>query len=212
MPRDTIIPTERVRGDVRVHRVYPVLRRLGGLSGGLPEGWDPRTPFTHNDFLFEWGAVFGNLLLRRGLNYGIGGMYIEYENTASPGDLVTVPPFGRDSTEGVDYYNGLSDSADRDYLRVPLVAGTLDSTDNTKYPKGNLATFFAQTQGVQGVHGKPFSEGSNSTVFGAALVAFVDEADPTRDLVLSRWYAPTSSQVLKLATSQVGLEWQLTLK
>jgi len=196
--RDNISANKYMRGEVRLHNVT--------------DSWQPVTDFQHNDFLYEWGAIFANLLLRKGLNYGIGGMYIEFENTASPGDPVTVPTFTRDADEGVEYYNGLSDSADRDYLRVPLVAGTLDITDVVQFPKGNCPIFFAQTSGVLGVHGKTFSDSVNSTVFGGALVAFVDADDYTQDLVLSRFYVAVEKQQVKLASSQIGFEWKLTLQ
>lgn len=230
MPAELIDPRKYMKGEVRLHKVDPLLIKWGvatngavpdsleldGLvrnlqPNGLPEGWNPLTGFMHNDFLYEWGAIFGSLLCRKGLNYGIGGMYVEYENVGTPGDPVSAPAFTRDAEEGVDYYNGLSGSADRDYLRVPLVSAGLSSSDQTKFPKGNLATFFAQTSGVAGVHGKPFSDANNSTVFGGALVAFVDEADHTRDLILSRFYVSTGKQQPKLSTSQVGFEWRLTL-
>jgi hypothetical protein len=51
----------------------------------------------------------------------------------------------------------------------------------------------------------------NSTVFGGALVAFVDEDDHTRDLVLSRFYVSPRAQQPKLSTSQVGFEWRVKL-
>jgi hypothetical protein len=149
--------------------------------------------------------------MRKGLNYGIGGMYMEFENTASPGDQVSPPAFTRDAGEGVEYYNGLSMSSDRDYLRVPLIASTLGISNETNFPKGNQPSFFAQTVGVAGVHGKPFSDANNSTVFGGALVAFVDEEDHTRDIVLSRFYLEVDKQQPKLSTSQIGFEWRLTL-
>lgn len=228
--RDAIEPRKYMRGDVRAHLVPS--DRTFALTGlipddtpcdpfayasayasryGRPPGWSPRTDFRHNDFLYEWGAIFANLLMRRGLNYGVGGMYVEFENVASPGDPVSAPDFTRSPDEGVGYYNDLALSPDRDYLRVPLIAATLDSSDAVSFPHGNLATFFAQTAGVTGVHGKAFSDSANSTVFGGALVAFVDDADHTRDLVLSRFYLETASQQPKLATGQVGFEWRLTL-
>lgn len=218
MPRDVITPAGYMRGEVRLHRVRPLTvqdliheRRPDPAFEWLPRRWAPLTDYVHNDFLYEWGAIFGSLLLRKGLTYGIGGMYIEFENVGSPGDPVSVPTFTRDAAEGVDYYNALSGSPDRDYLRVPLVSATLDSSDPVNFPKGNRPVFFAQTAGVTGVHGKPFSDADNSTVFGGALVAFVDDADPTRDLVLSRFYLSADNQQVKLATSQVGLEWRVTL-
>jgi len=229
MPTDLLVPGHYMKGEVRTFNVSPlrikwslltngamddvwemdVVRKLG--PDGVPEGWSGPSEFSHNDFLYEWGAIFANLLMRRGLNYGIGGMYLEFENTASPGDPVAAPTFTRAAGEGVEYYNALVDSADRDYLRVPLVASDLAVGDEVKFPKGNLASFFAQTSGVTGVHGKPFSDADNSVVFGGALVAFVDSADPTRDLVLSRFYLATDRQMPKLATSEVGFQWRLNL-
>jgi hypothetical protein len=197
-----------IRGDVRFHRVH----ENGPQQPSLPRGWSPITPYQSNNILYEWAAIVGNLLLRKGEKYGIGGMYIEFENTASPGDPVTPPDFTRDPEEGVQYYDSLALSADRDYLRVPLVAGVLDSTDTLKYPNGNRTKFFAQTSGTVGVHGKTFSDVTNSTIFGGALVAFVDETDATRDLVFARFYIDTDLQVVKLATSQHGLEWAVSFE
>lgn len=201
MPRDFV---RRPRGRVRLYRAPD--------REGAALRWLPLTSWRRNDVLYEWGTAVGNLLLRRGVNYGIGGMYVEYENVASPGDPVSVPAFTRDADQGVEYYSGLALASDRDYLRVPLIAGVLNVSDEASFPKGNAPTFFAQTSGVEGVHGKPFSDVDNSKVFGAALVAFVNADDPTQDLVLARFYTPVSEQQVKLASSQVGIEWELRLQ
>jgi hypothetical protein len=223
VPKELIDPSKYMRGDVRVHRVDPMARikqprpmsvygfPLSVQSGELPPYWTPITEFRHNNFLYEWGAIFARLLMRQGLNYGIGGMYMEFANVASPGDPVSPPTFTRGADEGVEYYNSLGDTADLDYLRVPLIASTLDTSDIVNFPKGNQPTFFAQTSGVEGVHGKGFSDAFNSTVFGGALVAFVDESDFTKDIVLSRFYLEVANQQPKLSTSQIGFEWKLTL-
>jgi len=210
-------------GRVRIHRVqeFTFRDRVRNMlreripdpaAGYRPHGWTPLTDFVPNAILYEWGAVVGNLLAKKGQQYGIGGMYIEFENVADPDDAVVEPDFSRDADQGIDYYNDLGESPDRDYLRVPLIAAYLQSSDETKYPKGNEVVFFAQTSGVEGVHGKPFSDADNSKAFGGALVAFVDEADHTRDLVLSRFYLDSGSQQVKLPTSQIGYEWRLRLK
>lgn len=217
---DVIDPAKYIHGEVQTYRVHPMGQSMGKSTWLCLPGpkkdprfhfWTNPSGFTPNALLYEWGAIFGNLLRRQGLNYGIGGMYMEFENVASPGDPVSVPTFTRDAGEGVEYYNALSGSSDRDYLRVPLVATTMDSTNETNFPKGNRPIFFAQTSGVEGVHGKGFSDGDNSTVFGGALVAFVDEDDPTRDIVLSRFYLEIAKQVPKLSTSEIGFEWRLKL-
>lgn len=201
---DQLKPGLRARGRVRAHQVFYDPRDI--------RAWWPSSRWQHNDFLYEWGALVTNLLARRGLNYGIGGMYIEFTNTASPGDPVAPPTFSRDADQGVAYYNDLSTSPDSDYLRVPLVTAIVDISDEVKYPNGNILRCFAQTSGVSGVHGKPFSDANNSVVIGGALVAFVDETDHTRDLVLSRFYFEVADQQPKLATSQIGLEWPLTFE
>lgn len=173
---------------------------------------EPRTRWSSNLVLRSWAAIVGKLLLTGEQQYRISGMYIEFENVPSPGDVSAVPSFDRDPDSGVAYYDGLALSATRDYLRVPMVAGTLESSDEELYPDGNLVTFFAQTGGVVGVHGKDFGEVNNSVVIGAALVAQRVQADATQDLVLSRFYFDSDEQQPKLDTGQVGIEWELELQ
>jgi hypothetical protein len=174
--------------------------------------WAPITGlWLPNLVLYEWGAIQGRGLLGEP-GARITHMYLEFENSGDPDTPAVAPSLGRGADQGIEYYNSLSVSADRDYLRVPLVAGTLASSDETLYPKGNLPTFFAQTSGVEGVWGKPFSDAENSRIFGAALVALVDEDDPTQDLVYSRIYLDAANQQVKLPTSQVGVEWEMRFK
>lgn len=195
--RDGIDPAAHIKGRVRAYDVIGDDRRL-------------TTDWGNNDVLFDWGAIVGKLLVEGSINYRIGGMYLEYENVADPGDPVSVPSFSRSG--GLSYYQGLSVSAVRDYLRVPLTASTLTSSDPVVFPQGNLGTWFAQSQGVTGTHGKAFNDAVNSKVFGGALVAFVDDADADQDIVLSRFYFSVAAQQVKLPTSQIGLEWDLELQ
>lgn len=195
---------DRLRGRVRGHRVF-----ANKVLTGLPPTWTPVTRWSHNDVMYDWGTIVGNLLLKQGLNYGIGGFYIEYENVVDPDDAVAIPEINRE--EGVSYYDDLTLSGTKDFLRVPLIAGVLNSSDATNFPGGNQPTFFAQTSGVVGVNGKPFSDASNSKVYGGALISIVDENDRTKDLVFSRFYFAVDEQMLKQAAGQVGLEWELTL-
>lgn len=186
--------------------------RFGGHRLFNGQRWIPITGRRHSNLvLYEWGAIHG-----RGLTGDPGArithMYIEFENSGDP-DTPAVPPgLDRGSDQGIDYYNGLSTSLSRDYLRVPLTAATLESSDETNFPNGNLPTFFAQTSGVEGVGGLPFSDAENSRVFGAALAAVRNPADPTQDLVYSRFYLEDEDQQVKLATSQIGLRWEMLLK
>jgi hypothetical protein len=130
-------------------------------------------------------------------------MYIEFENTAF---TPSVPSYSRD--EGVEYYEGLSLSATRDFIRVPLLAApskTLASGySNIAF---NQLNFIAQTSGVQGVHGKTFSDTVSSKVFGLALVAAPAWNDRTKDLIFARKYYSSGSMVTKQASSQIGVSW-----
>ena len=62
------------------------------------------------------------------------------------------------------------------------------------------------------MHGNQFSSDDDSVIFGASLVAFVDDTDATQDLLLSSIYFATADQQAKLSTSQIGIEWELTLQ
>lgn len=211
--RDRIKPSA---GSIRLYTVDELRQRLALADGlprwddaeGCPAGWNCVSAWLKNAVLYDYAFIVIQNLLRKGLNYGIGGMYIEFENVASPGDTVAAPDFTRGPGEGIDYYNGLADSSVRDYLRVPLTAGSISSSDETLFPLGNIATFFAQTAGTTGVHGKPWSAAANSVAFGAALVAFVDDEDVTQDIVYARAYLDASKQPAKQDPFQVGIQWR----
>lgn len=184
-----------IQGKVRCHQV-------------IDDFWTPCSDFKSNLVLYDWAKITAKLLTSGDANYRIGGMYLEFENTASPGDPVSAPTFDR--TRSITYYNDLSGSASRDYLRVPLTATQLLSAGEGL--TDNQIVFFARSSGVTGVHGKTFSDSANSVVFGASLVAFVDSTDATQDILLSSFYFSTGDQQQKLATSQIGIEWELTLQ
>lgn len=184
-----------VQGQVRAHSVQN-------------EIWTPCTRLKPNLVVYEWTQLVSKLLLTGDSRYRIAGMYLEFENTDSPGASISPPTFDR--TRDVQYYNTLAGSTRRDYLRVPLTANQVLSSGLGL--TNNQLVLFARSSGVAGVHGRPFASGSNSTIFGASLVAFVDATDATQDLVFSSFYFATGDQQQKLPTSQVGLEWQVTLQ
>ncbi len=175
----------------------------GDQSRPLAGGWKG------NLVLYDWATITARLL-RGESAYKLGALYIEFANVASPGDPVSEPTYDRGSPAA--YYAGLSSDPAKDYLRVPLYATGLESSDESLFPGGNLLRIYARTSGVVGVHGKGFSSGDNSTVFGAALVATPEFADAEQDLVFSRWYAEESEQRLKEANGQIAVEWELTLE
>lgn len=164
------------------------------------------TPWKSNLILYQWGSIICRLTTMGQPQYRISGMYLEYANVGSPSDPVTAPTFDR--TDASAYYASLSGSSDLDYLRVPLVSAVIDTNDPTNAPLGNLSRFMALSVGTAGVWGKPFAAGNNSKLYGAALVAIVDQGDSSQDLILSRFYWDTDDQFVK-TNSQIGVEWEV---
>ena len=185
------------RGRVRPYRIYGDRWRIAG-------GWE------HNDVLYDWAYSVAQLLRGApdGKPYKIAGAYIEFENNS--GAAVSTPSVTRDGAAA--YYAALAGHATRDYLRVPVIASTLDSSDPGNFPLGNRLLFYIQTEGSVGVHGKPFNDAAQSRVYGGALAAYPAFADPAQDVLFSRFYYTNPvNQLIKLAGSQLGMTWELTL-
>lgn len=156
-----------------------------------------------NQIQWSWGEIACHLFGDGNKDYRINAMYVEFENTAL---IPSTPSYTR--SEGVEYYENLSLSATKDFLRVPLIAAPVKSLasgyDNINF---NQLTFLAQTAGTQGVHGKTFSDSVSSKVYGLALVAAPVWSDRTQDLIFARKYYATADQVAKQASSQIGVSW-----
>lgn len=153
------------------------------------------------------GADILALLAGGQSSYSLRTMYIEFENLADPSDPITPPTFGR--ADGVAYYNGLISSPNRDFIRVPLSVSAAFSSSGADYAN-NIATFFGQSSGTVGFHGKAFGESSNSAIFGAAMVASPDPTDQSKDIVFSRAYAGID-KILKQAGFEIGVTWGIRL-
>lgn len=198
-----------VRGHISLWRID----EKTGLK--LPVGNQP------NQIQFTWGFVAANCFGRRhqagNLDYSISALYVEYENQTDPEQPVSVASsFTRDL--GVTYYNATGDSADRDFLRVPITIEPTISVSagyEANLPvnqQGNQLTFFAQTSGIVGAHGKPFSHTAGSKVFAAALVAAPVFGDRTKDVIFARTVFSTTNQVTKEASSQIGITWDIAFE
>lgn len=165
-----------------------------------------------NQIQFGWGLIAAQTIGRGNRKFRLAAMYIEYENMGDPSDPVTVPTYTR--SEDRAYYDELFDNPARDYLRVPILQdptiGVVPGFENV-FPDdvGNRLTFYAQTAGVAGVTGKPFSAAANSKVCGAALVATPEPGDYTQDVIFSRTYYDVGDQTVKLPSSQIGVTWVL---
>lgn len=229
MIQEAINGQQAVKGTVRSHRIFehcdtlkdtlcyglanPRTRvaSIGQPYAALPGIWRPQGQFANNDILYDWATAVCELLRGApdGKQYKVSAMYLEFENNS--GAAVSPPAYSRD--EGVSYYTSLSSSPERDYLRVPLTAATLTSTDEDLFPRGNRLTFFAQTEGTAGINGKPYDSASQSRLYGGALVVTPDFTDPAQDLIFARFYwSDTADQMIKLVGSQCGLEWRETLQ
>lgn len=173
-----------------------------------------------NQIQFSWGHIAARQLgFRRQAgrpDYYISAMYLEFENLASPSTAVTVPSFARDL--GLTYFNELLSSATQDYIRVPmrleptLGISTGFESNFTAGIDGNQLTFFAQTAGVLGVHGKTFSHSVNSKIYAATLVAAPVFSDRTQDVVFARTTFSGANQVTKEASSQIGITWDIAFE
>lgn len=147
------------------------------------------------------------------LDYSIAAMYFEYENTVNAEDPVTAPTYEVD--EGLSYYDELADTADRDFLRIPLsqepTLGIESEFEDLFTPglDGNKLTFSAQTAGLAGVHGKEFSNDVNSKLFGVALVATPVADDRTQDVIFARTYFAVDDQVVKALSHQAFIQWDI---
>ena len=164
--------------------------------------------------LYDAATVISQLLRGApdGKDYRIANMYVEFENN---GGAAVTPPALVDRSEGLEYYNGLSVSLTRDYLRVPIVRTSLESSNPTLYPAGNAGYYDVHLVGgpsVVGVHGKVFQAGNQSRVYGGALVASPEPDDPAADLVVYRFYYDTAAQQLILpASAGIAVEASLTI-
>ena len=174
----------------------------------------------HNQIQYSWGHIAARQLGYRPQSdrpsYHISAMYLEFENVANPGDAVTVSDFDRDL--GATYFDELMYSAVQDFLRVPLRLEPSLGISNgyedffTEGLNGNQLTFFAQTSGLAGVHGKSFSHTVNSKVYAATLVATPVFSDRTKDVVFARTVFEEEHQVTKEASSQIGITWDIAFE
>lgn len=183
-----------------------------------------RTPIGEksNQIQVSWGHIAAKQIGFRHQpdrpDYFISGMYFEYENQTDPSAPVNLTSFDR--TLGIPHYNTLASNSIRDFLRVPLqlepsltVAGaSVGAAALTAAAQGNQLTFFAQTAGLTGVHGKPFSHLSNSKLYAASLVAMPVFADRARDVIFARINFAVSEQTSKEASSQIGVTWDIVFE
>jgi len=211
MTNDSVNGSSGVRGEITLWRVDEAT----GLR--IPVGSQK------NQIQYSWGFIAAKQIGYRPnperYNYNISAVYIEFENQIDPEQEISVAPFPRDV--GISYYNELAASTDRDFLRIPLIiepAGGVSAGYEANLPieqQLNKLTFFVQTVGTMGVHGKTFSHnaaGGTSKVYAAALVAAPTYSDRTKDVIFARTMFNPANQVTKEASSQIGLTWEIAFE
>lgn len=177
--------------------------------------WLPPLFEKHNQIAYDWGVIACQAMCRGNSLYKIRGMYVEFENVADPEDTISIPSDDDiDRGEGVNYFLSLSGS--KDFLRVlmdtepGLTVGSNSAYQDYFSGEGvefNEATFRAQSSSSSGVNGLSFDNGSNSKIYGIALVAVPDIDDVTRDKIFGRLYFNAGEQFVKPSTQQVGVAW-----
>lgn len=156
---------------------------------------------------FDWATAQIELLSDLRNQYALRYVYVEFYNVIDPDTIVAVPTIGR--ATAAMYYSGLATDACGDYLRIPISSFVKVSTDSVNFPGGNKLTVISVTDGLEGVHGKPFSHTGISKVIGGALVVAPEPGDPTRDIVYDRFYYPTVSHAIKPEGQQLTISRSL---
>lgn len=211
MTDDKVTAKDGVRGHITLWQVDDKT----GLK--VPVGDQP------NQIQYSWGFIAAKQIGYRPnperLNYNISAVYLEFENQIDPETEISAEPFSRDI--GIGYYNALIDNPTRDFLRIPLIiepAGGVSPGYEANLPTEqqlNKLTFFVQSVGTTGVHGKQFTHASlngTSKVFAAALVAAPVFSDRTKDVIFARTVFLPQNQVTKEASSQIGLTWEIAFE
>lgn len=190
----------------------PFCDTLFRLQGSVEiRAFDPHTAKTSSRYFDHNKTMDGAALAVARLFAGYANhmpthIYFEFENLSTPEASPTPPAFTK--AEGVEYYTGLEFSASKDFLRVPLIAGVPYQNNEGDH----VVSFYAVTPGNNaGFWGKPFSEVSNSAVFGGALVAAANPAIPANDIVIARSY-PENAKVMKPTGEQISVTWNITVK
>ena len=188
MTDDKVTAKDGVRGHITLWQVDDKT----GLK--VPVGDQP------NQIQYSWGFIAAKQIGYRPnperLHYNISAVYLEFENQIDPETEISAEPFSRDI--GIGYYNALIDNPTRDFLRIPLIiepAGGVSPGYEANLPTEqqlNKLTFFVQSVGTSGVHGKQFTHASLN---GTTNVAFTlnNSTISAKDVVLVNVAGGTAS-------------------
>jgi hypothetical protein len=119
--------------------------------------------------------------------------YVEFSN----GDAV--PPADVAVQTLRSHFDSLKSTADRDYLRIPILSHSLEPS---KEGKPQLTLLIA-TDGTHGVHGKPFSSTSGSRVYAVTIVA--SQMNDREDIFAARHHYAVAEQLSKPESGSITL-------
>lgn len=159
---------------------------------------------TKNAIASSWNEFLAPILLGKLFSapIEINGVYIEFENDG--GQVVTPPTFERDDDHLLYYQQLTTTTGNRDYLRLPITGRSANSLKTA-------FSIIAETTGVAGQNGLPFSSSQQSRVYGGSVVYRRSDL-PSEDVVFSRAYISDSDkQLVKLAGRQISLRWEFTV-
>lgn len=135
-------------------------------------------------------------------------LYIAYKNVEAPGTVVADPGI-TDSDNVLEYFSGLGNTADTDYIRAPL---TLRPTVTTTSSGTTLEyVVMAPSSGTGISHELPFSVNSNSTVYAVALVCLQDPDMPADAIPLTFSYLAGDAQLMVSGNTTIGFSYNLVL-
>jgi hypothetical protein len=144
-----------------------------------------------------------------GLPYHLNGMYVEFQNGDQPVTDNFVVPY----ESGMEYYEALKLSSNRDYLRVNIAV--INPLYSAKDKRDVQLVCQALVIGDHGEGGKPFSAEAGSRIYGAAIVAMPTQGlaidEPLRDVIWARGYLPVDRQLSASQMTQQGLTFVLNL-
>lgn len=169
-------------------------------------------PWIPNDLVVSAGHLVMQAIAKRDVNYGLSVMYIEFENMEDAETPASIPDI---DPNDLDYYNDLSSSPSRDFLRVLINENpTTFMVDGyeTLLPEDmpNGAIMYASTGSASaGVHGKPFNAGSFSRVSGLAIAAGPDPDDRSQDILYARAYYEGEAQWLVQGSIQLLVPYRI---
>jgi len=119
--------------------------------------------------------------------------YVEFANGQ------TIPPVDLTSATLRLYFDSLATTSDQDYLRLPILSHSHGQSIDGR-PQ---LTLVIATDGIAGVHGKPFSSAAGSRIYAVTLAA--SQLNDREDIFAARHHYEAAEQLEKPDNGSVML-------